>query len=553
MRWDLCVLGNALILAGCASPYARVSHVHPHLLGAPGANSLAAVERTLTKALHEEHAKPLVALADCLTALQAASRELERDPTNATAVRDYNFGIARIFQIVHEAKLDPWSAPLPIPSPAGDFALTHKPDPRPEWNPALYEFTPADEFDVGGKYVTERTTRFGIGAPIVAVEREPKNRRADFAPSRIFYSVTVVAHFEGRRCVLSFEDPLATEAVTFNGRTVPLAADFTVPLAVMLQESDPKKHEFSRLLNPEKYARTADIERLQPYDPGKTVVLVIHGLMDSQATWTPMINKLRGDPVIRKHYQFWFYSYPTGYPFPYSAAILRKELDAVEKRFPKMKPMVVIGHSMGGCISRLMLTDSGNKLWMNIFGRQPDEVPLSPRVREYFREELFFRHRPEIGRVIFIASPLRGSNMATGLIGSLAHVIIREATVSSQASQEMLRLTRIETSELKPMRRSNSVDSLSPKSRFLNAMNTIPMTSGVPYNTIIGDRGRGDSPNSSDGVVPYWSSHMNGSQSERIVPSGHSAHQNPQAIAEVLRILKANAPLVPRAKPLAGS
>ena len=91
-------------------------------------------------------------------------------------------------------------------------------------------------------------------------------------------------------------------------------------------------------------------------------------------------------------------------------------------------------------------------------------------------------------------------------------MIIREATVSSQASQEMLRLTRIEQAELKPMRRSNSVDSLSPKSRFLNAMNTIPMTPGVRYNTIIGDRGRGDSPNSSDGVVPYWSSHMNGAE-----------------------------------------
>ncbi len=541
MRWDVCVLGNALILAGCASPYAEVSHVHPHLIGGPGSSSLATVEQTLTKAMHEEHAEPLAALADCLTALQASSRELERDLTNATAVRDYNFGIARIFQIVQEAKLDPWSAPLTIPSPAGDFTLTHKPDPRPEWNPALFEFTPADEFDVGGRYVTERTTRFGIGAPIVVVEREPKNRRADFAPSRIYYSVTVVPHFKGRRCVLSFQDPLATETVTFDGRTVPLAADFTVPLAVMLQQTDPRKYEFSRLLNPEKYAHTAAIERLQPYDPSKTVVLVIHGLKDSQATWTPMINKLRGDPVIRKHYQFWFYSYPTGYPFPYSAAILRHELDAVEKRFPKMKPMVVIGHSMGGCISRLLLTDSGDKLWMNLFGRPPDEVPLSPRAREYFQEELFFRHRPEIGRVIFIASPLRGSNMAKGLLGSLAAMIIREATTSTRASQEMLRLTRIEQAELKPMRRSNSVDSLSPKSRFLNAMNTIPITQGIPYNTIIGDRGRGDSPNSSDGVVPYWSSHINGAESECIVPSGHGAHQNPQAIAEVLRILKANA------------
>src|SRR6201993_2330481 len=238
-------------------------------------------------------------------------------------------------------------------------------------------------------------------------------------------------------------------------------------------------------------------------------------------------------------YQFWFYSYPTGYPFPYSAAILRHELDAVEKRFPKMKPMVVIGHSMGGCISRLLLTDSGDKLWMNIFGRPPDEVPLSPRAREYFRQELFFRHRPEIGRVIFIAAPLRGSNMATGCIGHLGSLIIHEPTSSSEASQEMLRVTSgIKEEELKPKRRANSVDSLSPKSRFVNALNTIPMAPGVPYHTIIGDRGRGDSPNSSDGVVPYWSSHMDGAKSEDIVPSDHSAHQNPQAIEDVLRILK---------------
>ena len=223
--------------------------------------------------------------------------------------------------------------------------------------------------------------------------------------------------------------------------------------------------------------------------------------------------------MIRKNYQFWFYSYPTGYPFPYSAAILRQELDEVEKQFPKLKPMVVIGHSMGGNISRLLLTDSGDELWMKIFGRPPDEVSLSPKTREYFRQELFFQHRPEIGRVIFIASPLRGSNMATGLIGALAGMVIREPKVSSQASDEMLRATNIREEELKPKRRANSVDSLSPKSRFLSAMNTIPMTAGVPYHTIIGDRGRGDSPNSSDGVVPYWSSHMEGAESEEIVPS----------------------------------
>lgn len=543
MRALLAAVGIALVLNGCAaSRYAEVWHKKPRLTGPPGNGPLAVAEQSLTKAIHEERAQPLAGLGDCLDALQFASDELKRNSGNPTAVRDYNFGVSRIFQIIRDSKVDPWTQPLSVPTPHGDFVLTYKPDPRPEWNPMLYEFTPADEFDVGGKYVTERTTRDGIGAPIVAVEKEAsKTRREKLAPSRIFRTVTAVAQFQGRRCVLEFYDPLDKEAVSFYGRTVPLAADFTVPLAVMLQQTDPAKHELSRVLNPEKYAQTAAIERLQPFNPNKTVVLVIHGLKDSQATWTPMINKLRSDPVIRKHYQFWFYSYPTGYPFAYSAAILRQELDEVERQFPHLKPMVVIGHSMGGCISRLLLTDSGNQLWMKIFGRPPDEVPLSPKTREYFRQELFFRHRPEIGRVIFIAAPLRGSNMASGWIGQLATLIIREPTLSSQASQEMLRVTNAREEELKPKRRANSVDSLSPKSRFLNALNTIPMTSGVPYHTIIGDRGRGDSPNSSDGVVPYWSSHMDRAETEDIVPSNHIAHQNPQAIEDVLHILKAHA------------
>jgi len=73
------------------------------------------------------------------------------------------------------------------------------------------------------------------------------------------------------------------------------------------------------------------------------------------------------------------------------------------------------------------------------------------------------------------------------------------------------------------------------------AINTIPITPGIPYHTIMGDRGRGDAPHSSDGVVPYWSSHMDGAKSELVVPSGHGAHQNPKAIQEVRRILVLNA------------
>ena len=93
-----------------------------------------------------------------------------------------------------------------------------------------------------------------------------------------------------------------------------------------------------------------------------------------------------------------------------------------------------------------------------------------------------------------------------------------------------------------PLRRiPNSIDTLAPSNRFVKSINTIPMTEGIPYHSIMGDRGRGDTPNSSDGVVPYWSSHLEGAQSELIVPSDHGAHQHPQTIQEVHRILKLHA------------
>src|SRR5262249_60026494 len=121
-----------------------------------------------------------------------------------------------------------------------------------------------------------------------------------------------------------------------------------------------------------------------------------------------MINRLRGYEEIRRNYQFWFYSYPSGYPYPYSAAILRHELDAIEKRFPLRKPMVVIGHSMGGCISRLLITDVDDKLWMELFKKPPEQVSLSPESRKIFTDALIFQHRPQIWPGISIATPLRG-------------------------------------------------------------------------------------------------------------------------------------------------
>jgi pimeloyl-ACP methyl ester carboxylesterase len=213
-----------------------------------------------------------------------------------------------------------------------------------------------------------------------------------------------------------------------------------VPLAVMLASSAPQVPKLERMLFPEKYAETAQLSRLEPYNPNKAVVLVIHGLMDSPSTWAPMIINLRSDPEIRKNYQFWFYSYPSGYPYPYSASILRENLDGAEKRFPLTKPMVVIGHSMGGCISRLLITDTGDNLWRLLFDKSPAQTKFPSESKKLYTEALIFKHRPEIGRVIFISSPLKGSELASISVGRIGSMLIRTPRTLLTAGNDALKI-----------------------------------------------------------------------------------------------------------------
>lgn len=500
------------------------------------------IAQTIDRAQGSARAQPLVALDDYTSAARDSLRKLDRNPGDVEARRCYNFAVAGIFSVIRKAKLDPWTQPLQI---GGNSALTlaGKKDPaKPEQNPALYDLIPTDEVNFHGTYVKEDVTKDGIGAPLVAVRHLTAAQAAAlFTAPAIYYGVTGVAEFDGSRCILSIKDPLAAEAVTVEGHTYPLAANFTAPLALVLAQEKPQKLGLIRLLRPEEYAATARVARTEPYNPNKTVVLVIHGLMDTPATWVPMLNDLRGDKDIRVNYQFWFYSYPTGYPYPYSALILRQELDAIEKKYPLRKKMVVVAHSMGGCISRTLITDAGLKLWLEGFGKPPEQTEMPEKSKRLLEEALIFKHRPEIGRVIFMSTPHRGSDLAINWIGRIGSMLVRTPVRLLTIGRTIREAMTADPAALQLKRFPNSVDTLAPNNRFVVAINKIPITPGIPYYTIVGDRGKGDTPNSSDGVVAYWSSHLDGARSEFIAPCDHSSPLNPEAIAEVHRLLKLNA------------
>src|ERR1700740_2982423 len=179
------------------------------------------------------------------------------------------------------------------------------------------------------------------------------------------------------------------------------------------------------MLNPQKFADTAGLTQLQPFDPARTSVVFVHGLQETPASWALMVNSLRENPWIRKNYQFWFYSYPSGYPYPYSAALFRRDLNGIKRAFPNHKRVVLIGHSMGGMICRLMITDAGDKIWRDFFATPPAKTPLSSDTRKLLEQSLVFNHRSDVERVIFISTPHRGSKFAAGWIGRIGAALIR--------------------------------------------------------------------------------------------------------------------------------
>jgi pimeloyl-ACP methyl ester carboxylesterase len=538
LRTPIRFLLLALIVAatGCAG-YSSVRERRPTHDSATPAGEM------ISQARRRPADSPQGRIGQHLDAVASAQSALARYPGDLQARADYNFAVARIFDVVRTSGLEPWKTPLVCPGAATTWNFSLKADPRPERHPSNYQLRPADRYQFRGRLVVEGAGNDGLGAPLVAVSTVDATQFDTFAQGRhVYYGVTGLVEIKGTECVASLADPLAVDTATLAGRSFPLAADFTAPIALALAELRPRRKELGGLFRPEQSATGARLARLEPYNPSKIPVLCIHGLGDSHATWAPMIKSLRDDPILRARYQVWFFSYPTGFPYPYSASLLRQQMDAIKARHPDHKKIVVIGHSMGGMIARTLITESGMTLWNAIYEKPPEKMPFSEETRRIMTDALIFKPRTDISRVIFASASHRGADLATNRIGRLGSRLIGAPTSMFDGDTSPLDLARPNSTGAQLRRMPNSVDFLNPENRFVRTLDTLPLDPEIPFHSIIGDRGRGGNrdrtrPVSTDGIVPFWSSHLEGAKSELVIPSGHWSNQHPDGIAEVKRIL----------------
>lgn len=408
------------------------------------------------------------------------------------------------------------------------------------------------DFDVVGLKNRHRTS--GLGVPLIAVRRTgtapPDVER--YYPRGFSFPVTAFLRLDphepgSRRLSVRLElyDPLEVTDVHVADRRVPLESDISTPLAYFLDNPSLAHLDTFGLLRPDLARRIAGLYMVQPYQPGKIPVLMVHGIWSSPMTWMEVLNDLRAMPEIRERYQFWFYLYPTGVPFHETAAALREDLAEVQAVFgrerhdPTLGQMVLVGHSMGGLISRMVTLDSGDDYWQTVSDRPFAAVNAPPELKESIRRVYFFESDRAVRRVVTIGSPHRGSAYAAGFLRLLAQRFIALPMQTLASARQLIeRNPDAFRPGAAPVGRT-AVDSLSPENPILQVMLRSPKPSGVKYHNVVGaivpDRPLTEN---TDGVVTYASAHVDDVESEVVVDAEHSSlHRHPRTILEIRRIL----------------
>jgi len=294
---------------------------------------------------------------------------------------------------------------------------------------------------------------------------------------------------------------------------------------------------------------------MQPYDPKRRTIVMLHGLASSPEAWINVANEVLGDETLRRRYQIWQVYYPTNAPLPLNNLAIREAITQTLAHFDPQgraeasRNVTLIGHSMGGVLSRLLVSSSGDVLWDALREGYPMPAAQRRRIEEGLGPYLRFEPLPQVSDAIFIASPHRGTSFANKRISRwVANLITLPVAMLGQLNDISRELMRVAPSsqDMGPLRIPNSIDNLSDRDAFVRLSSGLPLSPKVRYHSIIGN----DTPGlplaeSSDGIVPYTSAHLDGAVSELVIPSAHSVQEHPLAILEIRRILREQLQRVP--------
>lgn len=466
-------------------------------------------------------------------------------------IRVYNLASTELFFYLKNQKLERSSDfTLTLPGSKRNVTFTAPVYNLPLDEKNIRDFTPCSNYTTHN--LTHNTRIFGAGVPIIATLNENCRDSLGIALPGIPIAVSLVMDFQydlntqETSGTLHYVYSRTQDQIIIGGKTFPLASDFSTPLAKAADLPAPI-HFLRRTLKVEEASAFTGLYLFEPYDDQRIPVVFVHGLMSDMRTWGQMLNTLLHDQKIRQKYQFLGFSYSSGNPVFLSGKILRESLQDLRKKLiqagkstEQFDQMVLIGHSMGGLLSRLQISSCSPEHAAEALGiPNLEQLKKECSVREQAEigKIVNFTPDPFVKRVIFIAVPHRGSEIARSWIGALGAAFIELPLELVSRNVQVLEKLVTTGSFKDGWGKNTGIDNLRPDAPSIRLLNSLKMDPSIPCHSIMGHQESAFLPGGTDGIVPYWSSHLEHAQSELVVKSGHSAHRSPLAIQEVRQIL----------------
>ncbi len=555
-------------------PREALEHLHAIATADPYRQALFALSE-LAFLIGDEDDDPDAYLASAIYAYLYLFGEEQAEPPNPydrrfrQACDLYNGALLRASRDGREVEVGGGERTLPV----GRITLTADRSEFPFTEAEYPEFLPADDYTIDG--LTLRLRDAGLGVALIAepdptqaqivptgpkgaIERivnpdqEPDPGRVGLTklPATLFLRVHGgLGDFEaGLTGTVELHQTLDSTSVTVAGRQVPLEADVSVVIAYALHRSPLWKFSLRGLFEGDAAVKENRLLFARTPERGRIPVVFVHGTASNPAYWAEMFNVLMNDPVLRTRTQAWFFQYASGNPLLYSAMTLRQQLQAVIERLdpdgtdPDLRRMVLVSHSQGGLVSKLMVLD-GDLGWLEEVLEEPvEDLGFDEKQMELLTRAYEFDPLPFVDRVVFLATPHRGSFQAARWYSRITAKFI----ALPRALQSTLGGLFEEKEQLPAKLRGRiptSLDNMSPGNPLLGIMNRESVPDDVALHSIIpiGDADP-DVPEelaeADDGVVEYTSAHIEPVESERLLPGSHSCQDHPTAIAEVRRILR---------------
>lgn len=340
-------------------------------------------------------------------------------------------------------------------------------------------------------------------------------------------------------------DPYSIEKVEIAGKPYSLAANFSAPYGLWLAENNLGAAAYLTLIDRDQHLAMPHLYMLEPYNPNKKIIVLVHGLASSPEAWIAVTNDIMGDAILREHYQVWQIFYSTNMPILESRfqiyALLKQAFGSLNPKDAAAQDAVLIGHSMGGIISRLLVSDADiSKQALELMNnRQQTRLRKHPVIGE----RLKMKPIENFDRAIFLAAPHRGTDYADRWFTLAARKIIKlPATFLTTLADTLTSYDADLKDFVKTLTNDviqNGPSDLSKKSKFMELTASIPPEKGLVFHSIMGNITKSDDPNViTDGIVPYKSAHLDGAVSEKIFTGGHSIQETPEAVLELRRILR---------------